>query len=150
MEKKFTFVELISLIVIVAIIVIIAVSFALPKTRESREKAFRVEATNIVKAAEKAVKKLNINESDSSCKINNKYCFTVKDLIKYKLYDGNPKYYSGKVEIDYGNSEYPIYAVYIKKNDEFKIIDGFRSDYTEFGILSIYNWNEDYEKCNCE
>ena len=155
MEKRFTFIELISLIIIIAFIVIIAISCALPKTDEAREKAFRVEATKIVEAAEQAVNKskegsLEINNDAKSCKKNNMYCFSVSELINKQLYSGSSSNYSGKIIIDYEDENKPGYSVYFKKNDEFKIIGGFRSSYIDFGVLSVQMWNDDYETCNCD
>ncbi len=155
MEKKFSFVELISLIVIIAVVVMFAISCALPKTREARESAFRLEATKMVAAAEKAVfnnkeGKLKIENNKNSYKSDDIYCFTVKDLMDRELYSGNKKYYSGKVLIDYTDKDDPQYTVYFKKNDEFKIIGGFRKDYSDYGVLSVQTWNEDYESCFIE
>ena len=152
-NTKFTLFELFAMICLLASI-IITTTVTFPKFTRSREQAFRVEATRVVEDTEEAIKrikdkKLQITNDDNSCNLGEKYCFTVKELIDLELYDGNPKNFSGKVEIDYTNPE-PTYNVFFKKNDEFKIIYGFRKSYIDFGKLSQDNWLNEFETCNCE
>lgn len=152
-NTKFDLFELFAIICLLASL-IITVTVTIPKFTRSREDAFRVEATRVIENTEEAIqrinnKKLSIENDSNSCQNEKKYCFTVKKLIELELYDGNPKHFSGKVEIDYTDTE-PAYTVFFKKNDEFKIIYGFRKSYIDFGQLSNDPWEEEYEICNCE
>ena len=153
-NTKFTLIELIAVVVLLGMSIIIMSTITLPKMTNSREKAFRVETTKIVKATEKAIKdyklsKFVVQNNSDSCAIDERYCFSIKELVNLRYYDGNINHYSGKIEA-YKSDDKLSYSVYVKKNDEFKIIAGYREDYTENGLLSIESWNEDYEECNCE
>ena len=154
MKRKFSLLELIAITIIVSFFIVLALVSALPAASKAREQAFRVESTKIVESAESAVKKisnkeLEIEESDNYCRKDNKYCLTIRALIDTNNYDSVNSNYSGKV-IVYLADNNTKYEVYIKKANEFKIIGGFRNNYKEHGVLSIQNWNEDYEKCICE
>ena len=152
-KTKFTLFELIAIICLLAS-AIITTTVTFPKFSRSREQAFRVEATRIVENTEEAIakykdKKLQIKNDENSCVVGEKYCFSVNELINQKLYKEKKKTFSGKVEIDFSENE-PTYNVFFKKNDEFKIIKGFRKSYLDHGLLSDEVWLEEYEKCNCE
>ena len=145
--------SLVSIVVVFFVAIIVLLSLSINKASEVREQAFRKEATNVVESANKAIKKYNENtltftNNENVCKKDKVFCFTVKYLIDNKLYDGNENMFSGKIEIDTSKND-SAYSVYFKKGDEFKIIGGFRSDYTKHGTLSIATWNSDYETCTC-
>jgi hypothetical protein len=142
----------ISLFVLLLIIVII--SSLLSEASKSREKAFRSEATKIVNAAKKAVEKINkdvfvFGEGNTSCRYNQLFCFTIEDLVKMDLYDGDFKQYIGKIEVDAVDPFNIKYNLFFKKNNEFKIIRGIHKDYIDKGIMSIEPWKEEYSTCTC-
>ena len=154
MERKFSKITLLSIIVILVIVIIGILTISLNDSLDVREKAFRVESTKIVKSAEEAINKYNngsitVNNNDSSCKINSKYCFTIAELVNLGIYSNSNSGYSGKIEI-YENGDAANYSVYVRKGNEFKIIGGFRRDYTKYGVLSPENWKDEYESCSCE
>ena len=68
-------------------------------------------------------------------------------MVNNKLYDGDSERYVGKVIFDKVNDSYELY---LKKNDEFRIIAGSSTDYTKSGILAREEWKEDYEICECQ
>ena len=153
-KENNNFIKLIGVIIVLLLIIIIAI-LSLPRMEESREKAFRVEATRVVDGAKEAMKKYNngtlsLKDNSSSCKINNTYCFTISELKKLEVYKSGSDDYVGKVIIDVSNSNNPLYYLYLKKSADLKIIGGFREDYINMGTLAIESWNDDYEVCNCE
>ena len=157
MKEKgiFNITKLLAIIIVLLIVILVAATITLPSASKAREKAFRLEATNAVEGAENAIKKykdneLTINNDTNSCRDTIKYCFTVKELSRLDLYKGDSSKFKGKIEIYYDDESNHEYNVFFRKNDEFRIIGGFRKSYTEFGVLSIQMWNEDYEACNCE
>lgn len=138
---------LISIVVLVFLMVLVGISSSLT-LHSTREEAFRVEANKILASSKKAVKKVEILDNEDNCKIDdNRYCFTVKNLIDNKLYAGDSDKYIGKVIYDKKNNSYELY---LKKNDEFKIIAGSSTDYTKSGILAIEEWKENYRICECD
>ena len=135
---------LISIVVLVFLMVLVGISSSLT-LHSTREEAFRVEANKILASSKKAVKKVEILDN---CKIDDdRYCFTVGNLIDNKLYVGDSDKYIGKVIYDKKNNSYELY---LKKNDEFKIIAGSSTDYTKSGILAIEEWKENYRICECD
>lgn len=138
---------LISVVVLVFLMVLVGISSSLT-LHSTREEAFRVEANKILASSKKAVKKVEILDNEDNCKIDdNRYCFTVENLIDNKLYAGDSDKYIGKVIYDKKNNSYELY---LKKNDEFKIIAGSSTDYTKSGILAIEEWKENYRICECD
>ena len=138
---------LISVVVLVFLMVLVGISSSLT-LHSTREEAFRVEANKILASSKKALKKVEILQNEENCKIDdNRYCFTVGNLIDNKLYAGDSDKYIGKVIYDKKNNSYELY---LKKNDEFKIISGSSTDYTKSGILAIEEWKENYRICECD
>lgn len=156
-KSGFTLIELLAVIIILAVIAVIGMTTVLPYMSESREKAFRIEATNVVKAAEKALRLYTIGEASlknnqSSCakSSDGSICYTVAELISLGIYDGDSDAYSGKVIIQNAASKTPTYVLYLNKSSEFKIIEGTQKTYDKLGSLSTDNWSaDDYEACNC-
>lgn len=146
--KKSQLPLLISVVIIVFMFVLVGISSALT-LNSNREKAFRTEANNVLKASVDASKrKIKIENTTSACRIDSdRVCYTVKYLIDNDLYDGDINKYSGKVIYDSKNSSYELY---LKKADEFKIIAGSSNDYTKVGILAREDWQEDYSYCKCD
>ena len=143
------------IIVLAVVFIVVGATVTLPRMSKARENAFRVEATRVIESATKALEKANdkelqITNSDNMCQVGNRVCFTVKELITLGLYDGKEKDYSGRVDMDVSNPERVQYALFFKKNDEFKIIGGIMKNYTTNGHLSRYAWNDEFEKCTCE
>ena len=157
-KKGFTLIELLAVIVVLAIVMVLAVTTVLPYMNNAREEAFRIEATSLVDAAEKAKDLYTLNQvtiensatNVDSCSSTNKICFTVKKLIDLGIYEGDVNSYSGKVEITNISSKTPTYTSSIKKNNEFKIIAGTAKDYTNKDTsLSTAEWKDEYAKCTC-
>lgn len=143
---------LISVVVLVFLMVLVGVSSALTLT-STREDAFRIEATNVLKASKEATRKLEdekikLLNNSQNCQVDeNRYCYTISYLVNNKLYDGDSERYVGKVIFDKENVSYELY---LKKNDEFRIIAGSSTDYTKSGILAREEWKEEYEICECQ
>lgn len=152
-NKGLTLIEIVSIIVVLAAVIIIAATITLPKMSTARDQAFRLEATKMVEASKEAIKRvekeeINVSNNEESCHYENKYCFTVKYLSDNNLYIDNNKGYTGKIEV-VTDSGKPMYILYFKKNDEFKIIGGTREHYENDKIITADMWQEEYEKCNC-
>ena len=143
---------LISVVVLVFLMVLVGVSSALTLT-STREDAFRIEATNVLKASKDATRKLEdekikLLNNSQNCQVDeNRYCYTISYLVNNKLYDDDSERYVGKVIFDKENVSYELY---LKKNDEFRIIAGSSTDYTKSGILAREEWKEEYEICECQ
>ena len=153
-NKGFTLVELLAVIVVLAVITVIGVTTVLPYMRDAREKAFRVEATEIIKSAQKAVEladlgELSVGSDTNSCVKNNTYCFTVSELKQLAVYDSKSDAYVGKVlvAVDGVNK---TYTLYVKKSNEFRIIGSQMEDYTKYGVINNAAWESEYESCDCE
>ena len=142
---------LISVIVLVFLMVLVGISSSLTLS-STREDAFRIEANNVLKASKIASgkikkKELELLNDKNNCKVDeNRYCFTVENLVKNDIYDGDSEKYIGKVIYDIKNESYELY---LKKNDEFRIIAGSSTDYTKSGILAREEWKDDYSLCEC-
>ena len=152
-KKGFTLIELLAVIVVLTIITLIGFTTMSTYTKKAREDAFRIEATEIVNGVKDAVSlhdinKINIKNDNASCQKSgsDKYCFTIAELIKLGIYDGNSEMFTGKV---LANSEDSSYTLYLKKGNEFKIIGGFREDYKNYGTLSLEPWKDEYSSCDC-
>ena len=155
MKHKITMIEFLAIIVVFAFVLILIGVLFMPNTKETREKAFRVEATKVIESGLKAVNesknnKIEIKNNEKSMLNGNKYCFTIEELIDLKIYSGKKENYSGKVLVDLTNESRPQYSLFLKKNDEFKIIGGIMSDYNTNGVMSILPWNDDYSRCSIE
>ena len=148
------FLKLVGVIIVLLLIVIIAI-LSMPRMEEAREKSFRVEATRIIDAAKVALKdynsgKINLKNNTASCKKNNEICFKISELSELKYYKASTSDYIGKVVIDTRDANNVMYYLYLKKSADLRIIGGFREDYVNMGTLSIADWEEEYETCNCE
>ena len=154
-KKGFTLIELLAVILILAIVTLIGFTTMSTYTKSAREDAFRIEATEVVKGAKDALDLYNLNKislknNEASCKkSSNEYCFTVAELINLGIYDGDSETFTGKVIISL-NDNAATYTLFFKKANEFKIINGFREDYKNYGTLSLEPWEEEYNKCICE
>ena len=158
-KKGFTLIELLAVIIILAIVTLIGATTVLPYMSDAREKAFNVEAHNVVSSAKRAMELYNLGEitltSDTVCsddkdpclkcyKSSDKStCFSVLGLINLGIYDADKFTFTGKVVFD----ENGDYTLYFKKNNEFKIV-GAKNAYT---ITTTDSWvDEEYNVCNCE
>ena len=160
-QKGFTLIELLAVIVVLAIVTVLATSSLLPLGTETREAAFRLEATNAVKSA-KAAKEtydlgnLDLEKSNTNSCYNNetkKMCFTIASLIDLGYYDLDPddkETFKGHIDIDLTNSKKPKYTLYFKKNDEFRFVGLNHTNYNENGDIDNDLWNESYESCSCD
>lgn len=159
-KKGFTLIELLAIIVLLAIVIILALSVLLPVGTEAREKSFRLEATNVIEGTEKALKdynseKITIDENSTDKCYNNEtknMCFTISSLIDlgyYDLEDEIKENFKGKVILDLTDSNNPTYALYFKKNDEFRFVGLKFKDYSNDGELDNDDWDASYESCSC-
>lgn len=176
-NKGFTLIELLAVIIILGIVSVIGATTVLPYMSKSREKAFRIEATEVVNSAQEAVRLIDLGQAslkddensscivghdlydedengipiESSWKPGTTYCFTVEELIDLGVYTGDKNSLSGSVFVDsYDDNTPSRYTLYLKKNDEFKIIFGRESNYKDNGELSSEDWNDYYATCYCE
>lgn len=145
--------------VICILIVIIGIGIlGLPIMSSVREKAFRIEATDIVEAARDA-KKLyddgNLNfgttnvEKQQKCISSTKACFTISSLIEAKTYKNDKNKLNGKVEIDFTDSNNPVYTLWLQKGDEFRFVNLKYTDYKENGTINNDSWQASYNTCTC-
>ncbi len=145
--------------VICVLIAIIGIGIlALPIMSSVREKAFRIEATNIVEAAKDA-KKLyddgNLNfgstnvEKQQKCITSTKACFTISSLIEAKTYKNDNSNFNGKVEIDFTDSNNPVYTLWLQKGDEFRFVNLKYTNYKEDGTINNDSWQASYNTCTC-
>lgn len=155
-NNGFTLIELLAVIIVLAIVTVLGATTVLPYMSKARENAFRIEATEIVNSAKEALhlydlSQIKLKNNTASCKKanTNEYCFTVAELINLGIYDGDAGTFSGKIEANLVNSTAPIYTLYFKKNDEFKIIGENRENYKDYGNLSLATWEDEYSACNC-
>ncbi len=159
-QKGFTLIELLAVIVVLAIVTVLATSSMLPLGTETREAAFRLEATNAVKSAKTAKEtydlgNLNLDSTGTkSCynKETKKMCFTIESLIDlgyYDLDDDDKETFKGHIDIDLTNSKKPKYTLYFKKNDEFRFVGLNHTNYDKNGDIDNDVWNESYESCSC-
>ena len=159
-NKGFTLIELLAVIVVLAIVTVIATQSILPYMANARPDAFAIEASNVVKSAQDAYNFYNINEvklknNESSCKVTNKICFTVEELINLGLYDGDKDTFKGKVIIDITDSKNPEYKLYLSKGAEFSITGSIETNFVENKMdIDDGGWSEidaeTYTKCVCE
>ena len=158
-KKGFTLIELLAIIALLAIVIILALSILLPVGTEAREKSFRLEATNVIKGTENALKdynseKIALDESSTDKCYNNEtksICFTISSLIDlgyYNLDDGIKENFKGKVILDLTDNN-PTYTLYFKKNDEFRFVGLKYKDYSSNGELDNDDWEASYESCSC-
>lgn len=159
-KKGFSLIELLAVIAMLAIIIILAISILLPVGTEAREKAFRLEATNVIDGADKAIKdykegKIEFEDGKTDKCYNSEtknMCFTISSLIDlgyYDLKDEVKANFKGKVIIDLTNSDKPTYTLYFKKNDEFRFVGLQYKDYSNDGELDNADWVASYESCTC-
>ncbi len=154
--KGFTLIELLAVIVVLAIVMLLAVTTVLPMMSESRERAFRVEATNAVKFAEDAYRlhdldaiKLNDDVKKSCISSDQKHmCFTIDELIDLQLYQVDKGIFEGRVDIDITSNK-PNFTLYFKKNDEFRIVGEQFNTYVDNGTLNNADWVDTYNSCSC-
>lgn len=159
-KKGFTLIELLAIIVVLAIIIILSLSVLLPIGTEAREKSFRLEANNVIKGTENALKdynseKIRLDESSIDKCYNGEtknMCFTISSLINlgyYDLEDEIKENFKGKVILDLTDSNNPTYTLYFKKNDEFRFVGLKFKDYTKKGELDNGDWEASFETCSC-
>jgi len=154
-KKGFTLIELLAVIVVLAIVMVLATTTILPYMSSAREDAFRLEATNVVKAAEHAIELSNLGElkkidDDEDCSVGQySRCFTIDRLVEYGVYESESDAYSGTIIVNQENPTKLQYTLFLKKNDEFKIIGGTHKDYKNNGIMSEDTWKAEYESCSC-
>ena len=155
-KKGFTLIELLAVIVILAIITVIGITTILPYMQDARERAFKIEATNVVNAAKKAMDLISLDQlsvdstGTESCKnaAGTTYCFTVEKLINLGIYTtGDKNAFSGKIIVTPSNAS--PYNLYLKKNDEFKITGSTFENYTDINLPSSGDWASAYESCTC-
>jgi hypothetical protein len=147
-------ISIIKLLTICLLFLIIIIFFVLIENNKARENAFRAEASKVINAATEAVSKVNnenlvFSEENTSCRYNQLFCFTIEDLIKMGLYDGDEKQYSGKVLVNAVDPYNVSYNLYFKKNNEFKIVRGPHKDYSGKGVVNPEPWKEEYSICTC-
>ncbi len=155
-KKGFTLIELLAVIVVLAIVTTIAVSAILPYTGSGvREDAFRIEASNVVKAADDfldsynlGINNIKIDNNETSCKSANKVCLTVNKLIDSGFYKAEKGTFNGKVEITIGTPN--SYTLYFQKGAEFSFVGQKYRDYQNNGELSTDSWKDEYNSCSCE
>lgn len=148
------FLKLIGVIIVLLLVIIIGL-LSMPRMEEAREKAFRIEATRIIDSSKLLLKNYNgkkyvLKNNYLSCRKDNEICFNIEELKNTNLYKSGSDDYVGKVVIDLSDSSNQQFYLYLKKSYDLKIIAGFREDYVTMGTLSIEEWKEDYETCNCE
>ncbi len=159
-KNGFTLVELLAVIVILGVITILATSTMLPMGTETRETAFRLEATNAIKSAKTAKETyelgtLNLaSDNANSCynPTTKKMCFTIASLIDLGYYNLDPddkETFKGHIDIDLTNNKKPKYTLYFKKNDEFRFVGLTHTNYAKNGEIDNDVWNESYESCSC-
>lgn len=152
----FTLIELLAVIVVLAIVMVLATTTILPYMSDARERAFRIEATDLVSAAKKAKELYDLGEvkintsSENSCLNTEKICFTVAELIDLGIYDGAKDKYKGKVEITSYKDKQPTYTLYLTKGTEFYINGGTAIDYTDTNVkLTSNEPSTGYDICTC-
>ena len=143
-NKGFTLVELLAVIVVLGIVTVIGTTTVLPLMSESREKAFRTEATNVLKSAENVKDLVALNQITlpaTSCNNTTKMCVTIDDLIDLGYYKGNKDNYSGTVTLNKTND---VFTLNLKKNAEFAIIGGTANDYINdtADLSAVASWTE--------
>lgn len=159
-KKGFTLIELLAIIALLAIVIILTLSILLPVGTEAREKSFRLEATNVIKGTEKALKDYNSQkfelDGSSTDKCYNaetkNMCFTIAALVDlgyYDLDDEIKENFKGKVILN-GTDNNPTYTLYFKKNDEFRFVGLKFNDYNKDGELDNDDWEASYESCVCD
>lgn len=153
-DKKRNPLVLLICIIILLIFAIIILSFtSIPLMSSARENAFRIEANNVVKAAEKLYDSyksdnLEIANDENSCK-NDKYiCVTIDKLAQDEYYANNG--YRGKVVIDITDIDNPMYKLYLTRSAEFRFVGLNYTNYTDYGQVNNEPWKDIYEICDCE
>lgn len=139
-KKGFTLIELLAVIVVLGVIMVIAVSSVLPMAHQSREQAFRIEATAIVEASETVKELLNlkqINLSTTPSKDNyvdeNGFCITVENLKELGYYTDKDTDLKGEIYYSYEDQKYTLF---LQKGVEFSIVDGQQIDYRNAGNVN--------------
>lgn len=147
MKRDNELLKLVAIVVVFATFIIMAISGTLSMT-STREDSFRTEANKVLKASKDAYdKKLDIKGDTKSCKIDdNRVCYSIDYLIDNDLYKADKETFIGKVIYDASNESYELY---LKKNDEFKIIAGSSTDYQKSGTLTVEEWKEEHSLCEC-
>ncbi len=159
-NKGFTLIELLAVIVVLAIVMVLATTTVLPYMATAREDAFRIEASNAVEAADYAMSLYTIgdftftNDKDSKLETiegGKKACFTIQKLIDTGAFKADPDTFEGKVIVETKDKKNE-YTLYLKKNEEFKIIDGKGNNYNkkEIALQNADNWLETYSSCASE
>jgi len=154
-NRGFTLIELLAVIVVLAIVMVLAATTVLPYMGDARENAFKIEATNVVTAAESAkdlyaIGKVSMNaDSTKSCTAGTTMCFTVDELISLGIYEADAATFYGKVVISNYNTNTPTYTLHLKKNDEFSIIGGTGKDYSDYSGTLTGTWPADGATCSC-
>jgi len=153
-NKGFTLIELLAVIVVLAIVMVLATTTVLPYMSDARQNAFKIEASNVISAVDNAkdlynIGKIKMNSNAKiSCATATKICFNVDELINLGIYEGDKNSYDGKITVANYNTPTPTYELYLKKNDEFKILGGTLKDYTN-ASLSTGDWAASYTECSC-
>lgn len=147
MRKDNELLKLVAITVVFATFIIMAISGTLSMT-STREDSFRTEANKVLKASKEAYEnKIDITEDTKSCKIDdNRVCYSIDYLIESGIYEADKDTFIGKVIYDNSNESYELY---LKKNDEFKIIAGSSTDYQKSGTLTVEEWKEEHSLCEC-
>lgn len=159
-KKGFTLIELLAVIVVLAIVTVVATQSILPYMANARPDAFAIEASNVIKSAQDAYSFYNINEvrlknNESSCRVGNDICFTVKELIDLGIYEGDSDVFKGKVIIDITDSKDPEYTLFLSKGAEFRVTGSNEQNYVDNKMdIKDGGWTEtetsEYTRCICE
>lgn len=150
-KKGFTLIELLAVIVVLAIVVLIGATTVLPYMRDARQRAFRVEATNVLRAAQKAYEleqlgKITVSdyEKDWCIARNGEHYYTVVMLRQLGIYENKNDSLVGRVSIIANGSNNYSFKLWLKKGAEFRIIEGTESEYIDHGTLSTSAWDDSY------
>lgn len=157
-NKGFTLIELLAVIVVLAIVMVLATTTVLPLMTTARENAFRIEATDVLNAAEAAKDLYYLGElkfgttsaeKQSKCMNTTKMCFTVDSLIDLSIYKTEKGTFTGKVEIDITDPKKPVFTLYFQKGDEFRFVGLKYNSYKDDGTINNDTWKAAYNTCSC-
>jgi len=125
---------------------------------QSKEQAFRTEATSIIKSAENvknliSLEKLKVSDIAGSCSSATIMCFPIDSLINLGYHDGNKDNYDGTIYFKNSlNGSYVFSNLNLIKGIEYAIIDGTAKDYTKdtVELSAVSKWDKDkHPKCTC-
>lgn len=151
-KKGFTLIELLAVLIVLGIILVLGITTVLPYLKKSREKTFRIEATEVVNSAKEAFRLLDLNQislknNTASCKNENYYCFSVTELIDLGIFDGDKDTFSGTVYYQPNYLDNPLYMLNLNKNYEFILLSTPGESHYESSIGG--KWHTSYEECDC-